>query len=91
MRKTNWKRWLLASFVCALLVFSMSFIALGDSGADSTLTTGTVFEVVYHPGTEDEVVVLYDISKYEDTEEDEENGIDAACGALAYEIGRAHV
>ena len=45
MRKTNWKRWLLASFVCALLVFSMSFIALGDSGADSTLTTGAIVEV----------------------------------------------
>ena len=34
MRKTSWKRWLLAGLVCALLTFSMTFIALGEGEGD---------------------------------------------------------
>ena len=45
MRKTNWKRWLLAIAVCALLVCSMSVLVHGGSEADSTLTTGAVVVV----------------------------------------------
>ena len=30
MRKVSWKRWLLAGLVCALLTFSLTFVALGD-------------------------------------------------------------
>ena len=48
MRKTNWKRWLLAGLVCALLTFSMTFIALGEGdAAPATETTFTVDETEY--------------------------------------------
>ena len=43
MRKTNWKRWLLAIAVCALLVCSMSVLVHGEG--DTVPTTGTTFEV----------------------------------------------
>ena len=48
MRKTSWKRWLLAGLVCALLTFSMTFIALGEGDAVPTAeTTFTVDETEY--------------------------------------------
>ncbi len=48
MRKTSWKRWLLAGLVCALLTFSMTFIALGESdAAPAAETTFVVDETEY--------------------------------------------
>ncbi len=48
MRKTNWKRWLLAGLVCALLTFSMTFIALGQGDtAAATENTFVVDETEY--------------------------------------------
>ncbi len=48
MRKTSWKRWLLAGLVCTLLIFSMAFLALGESdAAPAAETTFTVDETEY--------------------------------------------
>ena len=44
MRKVSWKRWLLAGLVCALLTFSLTFVALGD-GEDAAASPEGSFTV----------------------------------------------
>ena len=45
MRKVSWKRWLLAGLVCALLTFSLTFVALGDGEDAATASPEGSFAV----------------------------------------------
>lgn len=57
MRKVSWKRWLLAGLVCALLTFSLTFVALGD-GEDAAAASPEGSFTVNVDGEE----VEYDLS-----------------------------
>ncbi len=59
MRKTNWKRWLLAGLVCALLTFSMTFIALGEGDAAAAAETTFVVDETEYDLTDGDSAMEY--------------------------------